>query len=102
ALAVTTLKRTEVLPDVPTIAELGFPGFEATTWHALVAPAGTPKDIIATLHRAVVATLNDPDTRKSLVELGIDLVGNSPEELRAYIKSEIPKWAEIVKVAGVK
>jgi tripartite-type tricarboxylate transporter receptor subunit TctC len=102
AIAVSTLKRTAALPDVPTIAELGFPGFEATTWHAFVAPAGTPKDIIATLHRAIAATLNDPDTRKSLTELGIDLVGNSPDELRAYIKSEIPKWAEIVKVSGAK
>jgi tripartite-type tricarboxylate transporter receptor subunit TctC len=102
AIAVSTLKRTAALPDVPTIAELGFPGFEATTWHAFVAPAGTPKDIITTLHRAITATLNDPDTRKSLTELGIDLVGNSPDELRAYIKSEIPKWAEIVKVSGAK
>ncbi len=101
-IAVTTLKRTVALPEVPTIAETGFPGFDATTWHALVAPAGTPKELIATLHRATVATLNDPDVRKSLTELGVDVVGNTPEEFRAYLKAEIPKWAEVVKASGAK
>jgi tripartite-type tricarboxylate transporter receptor subunit TctC len=102
ALAVTTLKRTEVLPEIPTIAESGFPGFEATTWHALVAPAGTPKDVIATLHRATAATVNDPPVRKALTDLGVDVVGGTPEELRAYVKSEIPKWAEVVRASGAK
>jgi tripartite-type tricarboxylate transporter receptor subunit TctC len=101
-IAITTLKRTAALPDVPTIAELGFPGFEATTWHALVAPAGTPREVIATLHRAIAATLNDADVRKALTDLGVDVVGNAPEELRAYVKSEIPKWAAIVKTSGAK
>jgi tripartite-type tricarboxylate transporter receptor subunit TctC len=101
-VAITTLKRTAVLPDVPTIAESGFPGFEATTWHALVVPAGTPKDVVAALHRAIVATVNDPAVRKALTDLGIDVVGGAPEELRAYIKSEIPKWAEVVKASGAK
>src|SRR5262249_45496228 len=63
ALAIPPLRRRAVLPEVPTIAESGFPGFEATTWHALVAPAGTPKDVIATLHRATAATVNDPHMR---------------------------------------
>src|SRR5262249_30861002 len=102
ALAITTLKRTAVLPEVPTIAESGFPGFEATTWHALVAPAGTPKEVIATLHRATAATVNDPLVRKALTDLGIDVVGGTPEELRAYVKSEIPKWAEVVRASGAK
>jgi tripartite-type tricarboxylate transporter receptor subunit TctC len=101
-VAITTLKRTEVLPEVPTIAESGFPGFEATTWHALVVPAGTPKDVVAALHRATVATVNDPAVRKALTDLGIDVVGGTPEELRAYLKSEIPKWAEVVKTSGAK
>jgi tripartite-type tricarboxylate transporter receptor subunit TctC len=101
-IAITTLKRTVALPEVPTIAELGFPGFEATTWHALVAPAGTPREVTATLHRAIAATLNDADVRKALTDLGVDVVGNAPEELRAYIKSEIPKWAAIVKASGAK
>jgi tripartite-type tricarboxylate transporter receptor subunit TctC len=87
---------------VPTIAESGFPGFEATTWHALVAPAGTPKDVIAALHRATAATVNDPAVRQALTDLGIDVVGGTPEELRAYLKSEIPKWAKLVKASGAK
>src|SRR5215218_10416092 len=102
AIAITTLKRTAALPDVPTIAEQGFPGFEATTWHALVAPAGTPKEVIATLHGAIAATLNDADARKALTDLGVDVVGNTPEELRAYVKSEIPRWAAIVRASGAK
>ena len=101
-VAITTLKRTAVLPEIPTIAESGFPGFEATTWHAFVAPAGTPKDVIAALHRAISATVNDPAVRKALTDLGIDVVGGTPEELRAYLKSEIPKWAEVVKASGAK
>jgi tripartite-type tricarboxylate transporter receptor subunit TctC len=100
ALAVTTLKRTSILPDIPTVDELGLKGFEATTWHGLVAPDGTPKDIVATLHRAVVAALNDADVRHSLNELGVDIVGDSPEEFSAYIQAEIPKWAAVIKASG--
>jgi tripartite-type tricarboxylate transporter receptor subunit TctC len=102
AIAITTLKRTAALPDVPTIAELGFPGFEATTWHGIVAPAGTPKDVVATLHRAAAAALNDAEVRKALSDLGVDIVANTPEEFRAYIASEIPKWATVVKASGAK
>jgi tripartite-type tricarboxylate transporter receptor subunit TctC len=102
AIAVTTLKRTAALPDVPTIAESGFPGFEAQTWHGLVAPANTPKDVVAKLHQAFTAALNDPQVNKQLTELGVDVHTTSPEEFAAYIKSEIPKWAEIIKAAGVK
>jgi tripartite-type tricarboxylate transporter receptor subunit TctC len=101
-VAITTLKRTTVLPEVPTVAESGFPGFEAMTWHALVAPAGTPKEIVAALHAATAATVNDPDVRKALTDLGVDVVGGTPDELRAYLKSEIPKWAEVVKTSGAK
>jgi tripartite-type tricarboxylate transporter receptor subunit TctC len=99
-LAVTTLKRTALLPDIATIDELGLKGFDATTWHGLVAPAGTPKTVIATLHRAVIAALGDPAVRKSLADLGVDIVGDSPEEFAAYIKTEIPKWTAIVKSSG--
>ena len=102
AIAITTLKRTAALPDVPTIAELGFPGFEATTWHGIVAPAGTPKEVVASLHRAAAAALNDAEVRKALSDLGVDIVANTPEEFRAYIASEIPKWAAIVKASGAK
>jgi tripartite-type tricarboxylate transporter receptor subunit TctC len=100
ALGVAALERTALLPDVPTVAEQGFLGFEANAWHGLVAPAATPKDVIAALHRAMLATLNDADTRKALTTLGVDVIGSTPEELSAYIKSEIPKWAEIIKISG--
>jgi len=101
-LAVTTLKRTAVLPDVPTIDELGLTAFDATTWHGLVAPTGTPPDIIAALNRATVAALADPETRKAMGDLGVDVVGSSPAEFAAYIKSEIPKWSAVVKTAGAR
>jgi tripartite-type tricarboxylate transporter receptor subunit TctC len=100
AIAITTPQRTPALPDVPTIAESGFPGFDAATWHALVAPAGTPKEVIAKLHAALDGALKDPATRKAMSDLGIDVAGGTPDELRAYIKSEIPKWAEVVKASG--
>jgi tripartite-type tricarboxylate transporter receptor subunit TctC len=101
-LAVTTLTRTAVLPDIPTVAELGLPGFDATTWHGLVAPAGTPPEVIEALHRAAITALNDPETRKALIGLGVDVVGSSPQEFTAYIKSEIPKWKAVVQAAGAK
>ncbi len=100
-IAVTTLKRFSLMPDLPTVAESGLPGFDATTWHGLVAPAGTPKEVIATLHRATVAGLKDPETQKRLADLGVEIAGSSPEEFAAYIKSEIPKWTAVVKAAGV-
>jgi len=102
ALAVTPLKRTAVFPDLATIDELGLKGFDATTWHGLVAPAKTPRDIVVRLHRATVEALNDPAVRKSLTDLGVDIVGNTPEEFAAYIKAEIPKWTAIVKASGAK
>ena len=102
ALAVTTPKRTALLPDLPTVDELGIKGFDATTWHGLVAPAGTPKDIIDTLHFAVTEALKDPTARKSLVGLGVDIVESSPKEFEAYIKAEIPKWTAVVKASGAQ
>lgn len=101
-LAVTTLTRTAVLPEIPTVAELGLPGFNATTWHGLVAPAGTPKDVIEALHRATVTALADARVRQQLGELGVDIAGSSPEEFSAYMKSEIPKWRAVVAAAGAK
>jgi tripartite-type tricarboxylate transporter receptor subunit TctC len=100
ALAVTTLQRTAILPDVATIDELGIKGFDATTWHGLVAPARTPKEIIDTLYRATASALADAEVRKALSDLGVDIVGSSPAEFDAYIKSEIPKWTAIVKASG--
>jgi tripartite-type tricarboxylate transporter receptor subunit TctC len=100
ALAVTPIKRTAVFPDLPTIDELGLTGFDATTWHGLVAPAQTPKAVLAALHHATVAALNDAPVRKQLGDLGVDIAGSTPEEFAAYIKAEIPKWTAIVKASG--
>jgi tripartite-type tricarboxylate transporter receptor subunit TctC len=98
-LAVTTLKRFSLMPELPTVAET-LPGFDATTWHGLVAPAATPKDVIATLHAATVKALQDPDTRRALADLGVEIAGLSPQEFAAYIASEIPKWTAVVKASG--
>jgi tripartite-type tricarboxylate transporter receptor subunit TctC len=102
ALGVTTLTRSTVLPDLPTMDELGLKGFDATTWHGLVAPARVPKDIIVTLNRALLTSLADPGVKKSLGDLGVDIVGGTPEEFAAYIQSEIPKWTAIIKTSGAK
>jgi tripartite-type tricarboxylate transporter receptor subunit TctC len=101
-IAVTTLQRTPALPDTPTIAESGYPGFDAATWHAVVAPANLPKAVAATLVQAIRATLDDAQTKKALTDLGVDVVNGAPDELRAYIKSEIPKWAKVITASGVK
>jgi len=101
-LAVTTLKRTAVLPDVSTIDELGLAGFDATTWHGLVAPAGTPRDVIDKLYHTTAVALADPEMRKALGDLGVDIVGSSPKEFAAYIQAEIPKWRAVVKAAGAR
>jgi tripartite-type tricarboxylate transporter receptor subunit TctC len=100
ALAVTTLKRIQALPDLPTMDEAGLKGFDASTWHGLVAPAGTPPQVIATLHDAAARALHDPGVQASLGKLGVDIVGDTPQEFQAYIKSEIPKWTAIVKASG--
>jgi tripartite-type tricarboxylate transporter receptor subunit TctC len=100
ALAVTTLKRTKVLPDLPTMDEAGLKGFDASTWHGLVAPTGTPSQVISALHDAAVKALHDPGVQASLGKLGVDIVGDTPQEFQAYINSEIPKWTAIVKASG--
>jgi tripartite-type tricarboxylate transporter receptor subunit TctC len=100
ALAVTTLKRTKILPDIPTMDEAGLKGFDASTWHGLIAPTGTPPQVIAALHDAAVKALHDPGVQASLGKLGVDIVGGTPQEFQAYINSEIPKWTAIVKASG--
>jgi tripartite-type tricarboxylate transporter receptor subunit TctC len=102
ALAVTTPKRTALLPDLPTVDELGIKGFDATTWHGLVAPAGTPKEIIDMLHIATTEAIKDPATQQALRDLGVDLIGSTPKEFEDYIKSEIPKWTAVVKASGAQ
>jgi tripartite-type tricarboxylate transporter receptor subunit TctC len=102
ALAVTPIRRTAVFSELATMDELGLKGFDATTWHGLVAPSKTPREIIAQLHRATVEALKDPAVRKSLGDLGVDIVGNTPEQFAAYIQAEIPKWTAIVQASGAR
>jgi tripartite-type tricarboxylate transporter receptor subunit TctC len=102
ALGVATLKRTAVLPELPTMDELGLKNFDATTWHGLVAPARTPPDVIARLNQALTATLADAEIKHALGDLGVDIIGGTPNDFAAYIRSEIPKWTAIIKASGAK
>ena len=100
ALAVTTLKRTALLPDLATVDELGLTGFDANTWHGLVAPAGTSREIVGSLHYAMEEALKDPAVRRALTDLGVDIIGTPQKEFEAYIKAEIPKWSAVIKNSG--
>ena len=102
ALAVTSLKRSSAAPELPTIAESGYPGFEVTSWYGLLAPARTPATIVGKLHLETVKALALPDLRAKLADLGLEGIGNSPDEFAAVIKSEIPKWAKVIKESGMK
>ncbi len=102
AFAVSSVKRSAVAPDLPAMIELGYPGFEAVPWFALMAPAGTSPAIIEKVHRETMRVMAMPDVRKSLLDLGLDLIGGTPAELAATIEREIPQWAKVIKAAGVK
>lgn len=102
ALAWAAPQRMAILPDVPTAAEAGLPGFEASSWFALVAPAGTPKEIVARLNAEAAKILKDPKMAEQFAQRGIRLVGNSAEEFAVFIPKERARWGEIVKASGVK
>ena len=102
AFAVTSSKRSAAAPEMPTMAEMGYPGFEAVPWFGLMAPAGTPQAIIDKVHRETARALALPDVGKRLSELGLDIIGNTPAEFAAVIKAEIPQWATVIKSAGIK
>ena len=101
ALGATSLKRSSKLPDVPTIAESGVPGFSVTSWYGLCAPAAVPKPVLAKLHDDLAKVLAMPDTQQRLSEQGIDVASSSSEEFAEFIKSEVAKWARVVKEAGI-
>jgi tripartite-type tricarboxylate transporter receptor subunit TctC len=102
ALAVTSLRRTTMFPELPTIAESGYPGFDATLWYGLLAPARTPATIVGKLHLETVKALALPDLRAKLADLGLEGIGNSPDEFAAVIKTETPKWAKVIKELSLK
>ena len=102
ALAITSIKRSVLAPDLPTMAESGFPGFEAVPWFGLLAPTGAPKDVLDKLHGETVKVLAMPEVRKKFDELGLEPVGNTPAEFTALIKKETPEWARVIKDAGIK
>jgi len=102
ALAVTSLRRSSAVPELPTIAESGYPSFEYTSWNGLLAPARTPATIVDKLHLETVKALALPDLRAKLADLGVERIGNSPDEFAAVIKSEIPKWVKVIKESGMK
>ena len=102
ALGVTSLARSPVLPDIPTIDEAGLKGFEAIAWNGPLAPAGTPREIITKLNAEFVRALALPDIRERLLAQGAEPVGGTPEQFAALIRAEIPKWAQVVKASGAK
>ncbi len=100
-LAVGSLKRSKAAPDIPTVSELGYPGFEAGSWFGMLAPAGTPKSIIVRLNKEVVGALAAPELNERLSAEGAEPAGNTPEEFAAFIKNELVKWAKVTKAAGI-
>jgi tripartite-type tricarboxylate transporter receptor subunit TctC len=101
ALAVTSAKRTEFMPEVPTIAESGYPGFEATNWYAFVLPAKTPEDVVDRWNRDLVKILNDPGVRKALLDQGMEPAPSTREQVAATIKREYDTWAKVVREAKI-
>jgi len=102
ALAVLSAKRFAAAPDIPTAAEQGYPGIDASVWFGLFAPAGTPKAIVMKINQAVVSSLQTPDAKRVLEGQGAEAVPSTPEEFGAFLKSEIAKWGKVIKEAGIK
>ena len=90
------------MPELPTIAKSGFPGFEVTSWFGLLAPAGTPAPIVGKLHQETMKVAAQADVREKLTQLGLDVVGNPPAEFATIIKADTAKWAKVIKDAGIK
>ena len=102
ALAVTSKARVPTLPDVPTMAEAGYPDVEGVSWFAVAVPAGTPKEIVALLNREIVKIMALPDIKEHLATLGFDLIASSPEEFGARIRADFEKWAKVIRAANIK
>jgi len=102
ALAVTSRTRSALLPDIPTIAESGLPDYQAGSWYGILAPAGTPREVIERLHAAIVKALKQPDVSKRLAAEGAEVIGSTPEEFGAHIKAEIARVGAVVRAAGIR
>jgi tripartite-type tricarboxylate transporter receptor subunit TctC len=101
-LAVTGDQRASVLPDVPTIAESGLPGYRAATWFGILAPAGTPREIVTRLNAELARALASPDIVEHLKNEGADIVAGSPEQFRDFLKTEVERWGPVIRAAGIK
>jgi tripartite-type tricarboxylate transporter receptor subunit TctC len=101
-LAVTSLKRSPVVPDLPTVAESGLPGFTTDQWYGLVGPAGLPPAIVTRLNREILASLQEPVVAEKLRGQGFDIVGSTPAQFRTHIQSELKKWRGVAERAGIK
>jgi tripartite-type tricarboxylate transporter receptor subunit TctC len=102
ALGVSSAHRAAAAPDIPTIAEAGVPGYESAQWYGLFAPAGTPQEIIAWLHREATAILRATNMKERLAADGLEVVANSPDEFAALIRADIEKWTKVVKATGIR
>lgn len=102
ALGVSSAKRVAAMPDVPTIAEAGLPGYEFTTWHGMLAPKGTPKSIVALLNEKLKKTMGSPDQSKQFEQRGLDIIASSPEEFSTHLKNELNKWGKVIKERGMR
>jgi tripartite-type tricarboxylate transporter receptor subunit TctC len=102
ALAVSTVKRSPIFPDVPTMVELGFKDYEVDSWYAMFVPAGTPQTVVDTLYKATVIVLADPSVKEKLIGQGAEAVGSTPAQLGAVVKAEIVKWKKVTKEASIK
>jgi len=102
ALAVTRLAHSKILPELPTVDESGLRGFDISLWQGIVAPLGTPRDIVMKLNQQIVANLKTAALKGQFAAQGLDAVGNTPEQFGAYIKQEADKWARVIKVSGAR
>jgi tripartite-type tricarboxylate transporter receptor subunit TctC len=102
AIAVTSARRAPAVPNLPTVAEAGVPGYEATSWNGIFAPAKTPRPIVNKIHAEVVKILNTPDVREKLIAAGSDPVGSTPEEFLAFVKSELARWGKVIRENNIR
>jgi tripartite-type tricarboxylate transporter receptor subunit TctC len=102
ALAVTTTQRSPLAPDVPTVAEAGVPGYDQTAWFGVLAPAGTPRDIIGRLNAEIVKLLNSADVKERFAKQGVEVRTSTPEQFATFLRSEVDRWGKVIREAGIK